>query len=368
VLALFATAAEAGSRTIVVPRDFATIQAAIDAAAPGATINVGSGTYTEQLVIIKDLALHGAGALATFVKSPGSLAPYAVTVSGTPLAAIIRVAEGAHVRMSGLTVSGPGPCGIVSGVSVLQAADLELTDSRVSDIVPAATTCTDAQGYGVQFGVYERAIIDGQRGTSASGRVSNVVVDTFLSGGLIAVAPYPPDGTALTKVAFTNNLNVAGVSQYQSAPNGIWARLDATAQVTGNTVVGDACTYAECGPDPTSQIQSAGIVIESAIPGSTVADNHVSDSDIGIYDIFSPDCCKISGNVLTNNRYFGLVIQDGNGETRGNTISGGQVGIGVIADAVDTVGILRGDSITARTLAPVREIDCCGVTAAAVVK
>lgn len=53
----------------------------------------------------------------------------------------------------------------------------------------------------------------------------------------------------------------------------------------------------------------------------------------------------------------------------GDTIfSGGQVEIGVIADAVDTVGILRGDSITATTLAPVREIDCCGVTAAAVVK
>ena len=51
------------------------------------------------------------------------------------------------------------------------------------------------------------------------------------------------------------------------------------------------------------------------------------------------------------------MIQDGNGETRDNRISGGQVGIGVVADAVDTVGVLRGDSITGTTVAPVREIE-----------
>jgi len=104
-----------------------------------------------------------------------------------------------------------------------------------------------------------------------------------------------------------------------------------------------------------------------SVAGSTVTDNNVSGSDIGVYDIFSPDCCKISGNTLTDNRFFGILIQDGNGETRGNTISGGQVGIGVVADAVDTVGVLRGDSITGTTVAPVREIDCCGFTATAIV-
>ena len=156
--------------------------------------------------------------------------------------------------------------------------------------------------------------------------------------------------------------------QSPAAPNPIWVRLNATAQVTGNTVSGGVCTGPGCGPDPISEFQAAGILVESSVPGSTVTDNNVSGSDIGVYDIFSPDCCKISGNTLTDNRFFGILIQDGNGETRGNTISGGQVGIGVVADAVDTVGVLRGDSITGTTVAPVREIDCCGFTATAIIK
>ena len=73
-----ASASSTGRRSINVPRDFPTIQAAVDAAAPGATIHVGPGTYTEQIPITKDLDLRGVGAAATVIQTLATLVPFGV--------------------------------------------------------------------------------------------------------------------------------------------------------------------------------------------------------------------------------------------------------------------------------------------------
>jgi parallel beta-helix repeat protein len=133
-------------------------------------------------------------------------------------------------------------------------------------------------------------------------------------------------------------------------------------------VSGGVCTIPGCGPDPITEFQSMGIEVGGAPAATRISDNHVSGADVGVYQLGSPNCCQISDNTLQDNRFFGIVIQDGDGTTSENTISGGQIGIGVVADAVDTVGVLRGDHITGTTVAPVREIQCCGFTATAIVK
>jgi parallel beta-helix repeat protein len=358
--------AQGALASVVVPRDFPTIQAAVDAAAPGGTVNVKAGTYTEEVVIGKDLNLRGAGKGATVIKSPALLTPYAVDVrNGSPFTAIVRVGHGAHVRISELAISGPVPCGIVFGVAAVQSATLELTDARVSDVVPAATTCSPPLiGKSVQFGLPPRIEIDGALGTSASGRVAGVVVDTFLDAGLVATgAPGGPP----SRVTFADNVVTAGVPQYPTEQFDINVFLNAVAQITGNTISGGVCTIPGCGPDPINDFQAMGVFVS---PGgfATIADNHISGADVGVYQYASPNCCRISQNTLTDNRFFGVVIQDGDSETRENTITGGQVGIGVVADAVDTTGVLRGDEISGTTVAPVREIECCGFTATAIVK
>jgi parallel beta-helix repeat protein len=355
--------------TIVVPRDFPTIQAAVDAAAPGSTINVKSGTYTEEVVIGKDLNLRGAGAGSTVIKSPATLTPYAVdTRNGTLFTAIVRVAHGAQVRISGLTVSGPLPCQFVFGIVAVQSANLELTDARVSDMQPDPGVCPEPSpfgGRGVQFGLTRPILIDGEHGTRASGRVTHVVVDSYLDVGLAATGPFsgPP-----TQVTFADDVVNAGVQTYATEQFGVDVFLNAVAQVTGNTISGGVCTFPGCGPDPINQFQAMGVLIDSTDPDSTIADNHISGSDVGVYQYGSPNCCRISQNVLTNNRFFGIVIQDGDGTTSSNTISGGQIGIGVVAGGADTVGVLNSDRISGTTVAPVREIECCGFTATAIVK
>src|SRR5436305_4722203 len=112
VIAGPATSAHAATHhVLVVPRDFSTIQAAVDAASPGDTVNVSPGTFTEQVVINKDLDLHGAGAAATVIKAPPTLVSYGMRTSDSaPLAAIVRVGNHAKVQLFGLGVAGPVPC------------------------------------------------------------------------------------------------------------------------------------------------------------------------------------------------------------------------------------------------------------------
>src|SRR5436305_1544346 len=93
VIAGPATSAHAATHhVLVVPRDFSTIQAAVDAASPGDTVNVSPGTFTEQVVINKDLDLHGAGAAVDPTDQVG-----------------IRVRLNAVAQVSGNTISG-GVC------------------------------------------------------------------------------------------------------------------------------------------------------------------------------------------------------------------------------------------------------------------
>ena len=92
--------------TINVPADFPTIQAAITAAIPGDTIQVAAGTYTEQLIISKNLTLTGAGSATTIIQAPPIMTADP-TFAGP---SIVVVNSGATVTISGFTSSGTGDC------------------------------------------------------------------------------------------------------------------------------------------------------------------------------------------------------------------------------------------------------------------
>jgi parallel beta-helix repeat protein len=353
---------------IVVPRDFPTIQAAVDAAAPGATINIRHGTYTEQLVIIKDVTLRGAGLGKTVIEAPATLATYAVdTFSSEPVAAIVRISDGAHVKMSGLTLTGPTQCFAASGVAVVKGATLDLRNSRITLIEPADLACPITfRSSGIVIGLPFFIQIDGEAegGSIGHGTVTHVAFDRYITTGVAVLGPLAGSTSTAT---IENNVMTGGTPFEVLGQAGVTVSFASVARVTGNTIRGMVCSAPGCGGDPMTEFQSAGIAGNSNPLGTVIEKNTISDNDVGIYLFGSDGCCRTSKNTLTDNRFFNIVIQDGTNETEQNKISGGEVGIGVVADFVDTVAVSRHDRIRRTSVAPVQELECCGFTATAVV-
>jgi hypothetical protein len=356
------------SGSIGVPGDYPTIQAAVDHAAPGDTVVVGPGTYVEEVVVDHDLTIRGSGVGVTVVRAPEQLTSYGVHLpDGRELTAIVRVGNGARVSISDLTVSGPIPCGIeVSGIHALQGATLDLTRARVTGIQADPATCApeDAAGRAIVFGTPAHIDVDGQRGTTAYGRVSDVQVDHYQHAGISIAGPATGPVSRMTVV----HSMVLGGWQIPGSQTGFWIDDGAEAVVRDNVIRDNVCGGPYCGSDPINDVQSTGVLVLPGRPGSQIVDNVLGGNDVGIYQVGSPDCCLVAHNRLVDNRWFGIVVQDGDGSTEANSITGGEIGIGVVADAVDTVAYLRGDRIRGTSLAAVREIECCGFDATAVVR
>jgi len=99
---------------ISVPNDYASVQEAIDAIAPGGTIEVAAGNFEANLTIWKPLTLRGAGTTQTTLQGK----------AGRTLAVSI-IAEARGVKLEGLTVTG-------SGDGLLIYGDVELKEIQSS--------------------------------------------------------------------------------------------------------------------------------------------------------------------------------------------------------------------------------------------
>lgn len=103
-----------------------------------------------------------------------------------------------------------------------------------------------------------------------------------------------------------------------------------------------------------------GILVGLTGPGTLIEDNKLSDNDVGIQLVKAPSCCTVSHNTLVDNRYFGDLIWDvRSGSVNGDIISGGRVGVGVVAQSDNTAVALHSVAIRRTGVAPTRTYSCC---------
>lgn len=281
----------------------ASIQAAVDAASTGDTINVGPGLYPEQVVITKTLTIAGAGAISSTIQAPVS-----IPAASSPDSTIVKIAgAGVNVEMSGFTVAGPGPSGcgsILAGVMVRDGAAVNFHNNKVVDI-------RDNPMSGCQNGI---GILVGRTAWSTSGTatLTNNIFQGYQKGGIVV------DG-ASSSATITGN-TVTGVGPTSGiAQNGIQLSRGATGTVSGNTVTGNVWTGTYGGSnDPVSDPDA--------------------DGSTGILPYFS-GALTISGNTLTNNQFGIWSVGATSLNISGNAITGTVTGGNVYA-----VGIAISDS------------------------
>ena len=273
--------------TLLVPSQYPTIQAAINAAVAGDTVIVSAGTYVENVLITKSVQLVGESRNNTFIDASGGAAP-GINITGT-----------GSVLVSGFTVEKTNlPYG---EVLVSSSTDVVITRNRLRSVLDPAEV----------------------NGTYVYNSSNVTVSDNVLTGNLYGVAL---QGGFSNVVALNNATgNTIGVGVFNSVSNRIMdnrmvlgkAGLDLWDGATGNTVTGNLIgNNTEDGISLVSQrfrsgdhfivgndieynsaqggFSSVGLDVQNST-GNSFYHNNFRGNDIQVFVVFPPG--DLTGNV-----------------------------------------------------------------------
>jgi hypothetical protein len=307
---------------------FSTIQSAINAG--GATVNVCTGTYTEQLTItkaVKLVAFNGSGT-ATVVMPAAAV--NSTTTCDTMVGEQkdeISICTPDTVNITGLNVQAVIPtascAGQLYGIFVGEGGTLKSTNMAING---ASTNVAGLKG--CQYGV---AVEVGNKTPAEVGHavLNKDTVTGYQKNGPTVKSP----GSTLTVTAST----VTGSGPNPDiAQNGIQVSFGAKGTVNSSTVSGNECNAGSCSASNIEE-QATGLLFFEAATGSKVASSTLKENDIGAYYAsgsatvpITPDL-TLSKDVFTNNRYEGVVLEEGKAALKTDTINGsGNVGINLV--------------------------------------
>lgn len=318
-----------GVKTLLVGNGgFASIQAAVNAAASGDTILIAEGTYIEQVTVNgkDDLTIIGQGDV--IIRAPADVVETARSSSEREMHAVITVINGQNVVIEDLTVDGDGRANTISeGGGTGQANYIGvfyrnssggLTDVAITGVRDPYPVGTTADGFPVVSGL--------QRGVGLW--VDNdTLLEFFMDGG--SISDFQKNAAVFSRA----DLDVSGVTitgggaQMINAQNGIQT-VNSTGTISGNTITaigyaGTANAYSAMvlafgstdlditnntltGTNGvTSSAKVVGVYIldgGTSTSGGSVTGNTVSHVDIGVavYGALTTQSIAVSGNTVTN--------------------------------------------------------------------
>jgi len=304
------------------------IQAAVDAAAPGDTITVGGGTFAESVSITKSLTLQGSTS-GTTIDATGK--DHGIQVSGT-----------SNVTVSGFTVMNAG----LSGIAVMNSSNVNVSGNSLlyndKNLTPQAT-CPGAPG-------------SDQDDCGAALYVSGVTNSTFDSniiqhnadGVLVTDETGPSSGNTFSHNTITLNGPECGLtlaSHNGTAPNGVFNNTVSNNDISGNGASGVGIFSPFPGTAAYNNVVSgntlfnnghAGVTLHTHAPGTNDNNNQIINNTFGNNNtkgddsaqvgvttaiILSAPANPITGTVITGNTINDETIGIYLGNATGSTIS-----------------------------------------------
>ncbi len=256
---------------------YATIGAAVNAAAAGDTITVASGTYTENVLINKSLTLSGSGAV----------------IDGNG-AGVVVVITANNVTLEGFTIQHSGSDAQThAGVGLLWAQGCTVRNNTIAHNI---------HGIALMSAIHNL--------------ISNNTISANTVYGLVLEAYASTPNVASTGNTITGNI-ISG-----NGRDGIYAGKDQNNnQYLDNTITGTN------GLEVSGDFEGNGIYLWKS-SGNTVSGNFIADNvEFGI-EMMGSSGNTITGNSITGNQ-DGMVIRNINESTgysiRDNTIQGNRI-------------------------------------------
>jgi parallel beta-helix repeat protein len=274
-------------------QQFATIQAAVNAAAPGDTVSVYNGTYAEQVTVTKNnLTLQEASGQTATIKSP------AAPVAGpSGFAILVDVNRATGVRIANFTIDGNNNANLVTGVQVEGGGSATITGNTIQNVTGSALT-SGSGGYGIRVG--RSGFNLGPATTGTATITSNVVKGYGKDGIVVAAVGSSASVEGNTVTGLGSKPNAAGTQ------NGIEVSYGATATVgitSKNTV--------SANQSKKGLFWSSGILVDGAGAGvrvgSSQGGNTLTNNDVGIWvlDSLNP---TVSNNNVTASTNYGIAF------------------------------------------------------------